>query len=90
MNFLLKVLNLIFNNFNLILDKIEFKEIDMNIDVLTEKEAAQLYKISKRTLSNLRKENKIPYKTVWFYIGRQIRYKAQPLQNYFESNTTSY
>ena len=38
----------------------------MNIDVLTEKEAAQLYKISKRTLSNLRKENKIPYKKVWF------------------------
>ena len=56
MNFLLKVLNLIFNNFDLILDKIEFKEIDMNIDVLTEKEAAQLYKISKRTFSNLRKE----------------------------------
>ena len=53
----------------------------MNIDVLTEKEAAQLYKVSIRTLSNLRKDNKIPYKTVWFYIGRQVRYKAQPLQN---------
>ena len=38
----------------------------MNIDVLTEKEAAQLYKVSIRTLSNLRKDNKIPYKTVWF------------------------
>ena len=57
MNFLLKVLNLIFNNFDLILNKIEFNKIDMNIDVLTEKEkAAQLYKISKRTLSNLRKK----------------------------------
>ena len=32
----------------------------MNIDVLTEKEAAQLYKVSIRTLSNLRKDNKIP------------------------------
>ena len=58
----------------------------MNIDVLTEKEAADLYKVSKRTLSNLRKGNKIPYKKVWFYIGRQVRYKAQPLQIYFESN----
>ena len=62
----------------------------MNIDVLTEKEAAQLYKVSIRTLSNLRKENKIPYKSVWFYIGRQVRYKAQPLQNYFETNTTGF
>ena len=62
----------------------------MNIVVLTEKEAAQLYKVSIRTLSNLRKDNKIPFKTVWFYIGRQVRYKAQPLQNYFESNTTSF
>ena len=57
----------------------------MSLDVLTEKEAADLYKISKRTLSNLRKDNKIPYKKVWFYIGRQVRYKAEALQNYFES-----
>ena len=60
----------------------------MKIDVLTEKEAAEIYKVSIRTLSNLRKSKKIPYIKVWFYIGRQIRYKAQPLQNYFESNTT--
>ena len=31
-------------------------------------------------------DNKIPYKKVWFYIGRQVRYKAEALQNYFESN----
>jgi excisionase family DNA binding protein len=62
----------------------------MIVDVLTEKEAAELYKISQRTLSNLRKDNKIPYKRVWFYIGRQVRYKAQPLQNYFETTTTGY
>jgi len=79
-----------FRFFDLILSRIEFKEISMNIDVLTEKEAAQLYKVSIRTLSNLRKENKIPYKSVWFYIGRQVRYKAQPLQNYFETNTTGF
>ena len=36
----------------------------MNIDVLTEKEAAKLYKVSIRTLSNLRKDNKITYKKV--------------------------
>ena len=65
---------------------IENKVIMMSLDVLTEKEAADLYKISKRTLSNLRKDNKIPYKKVWFYIGRQVRYKAEALQNYFESN----
>lgn len=62
----------------------------MNIDVLTEKEAAEIYKISIRTLSNLRKGKKIPYIKVWFYIGRQVRYKAQPLQDYFETNTTSF
>jgi|TARA_B110000977_G_scaffold116934_1_gene151081 excisionase family DNA binding protein len=62
----------------------------MNIDVLTEKEAAEIYKISIRTLSNLRKDKKIPYTKVWFYIGRQVRYKAQPLQNYFETNTTGF
>ena len=58
----------------------------MILDVLTEQEAADLYKISKRTLSNLRKDNKIPYRKVWFYIGRQVRYKAEALQNYFESH----
>ena len=60
------------------------------MNVLTEKEAAELYKISQRTLSNLRKDNKIPYIKVWFYIGRQVRYKEQPLQNYFETITTGY
>ena len=58
----------------------------MSLDVLTEKEAADLYKISKRTLSNRRKDNKIPYRKVWFYIGRQVRYKAEALQSYFESH----
>ena len=90
MNFLLKVFNFFLGFLVLILNQIESNEICMNIDVLTEKEAAQLYKVSIRTLSNLRKDNKLPYKTVWFYIGRQVRYKAQPLQNYFESNTTGF
>ena len=90
MNFLLKVFNFFLGFLVLILNQIESNEICMNIDVLTEKEAAQLYKVSIRTLSNLRKDNKIPYKIVWFYIGRQVRYKAQPLQNYFESNTTGF
>ena len=51
--------------------------------VLTEKEASTRYCVSQRTLSNLRKSGKIPYSKVWFYVGKQIRYKAQPLQNYF-------
>jgi excisionase family DNA binding protein len=62
----------------------------MNNNLLTESEAAELYKVSKRTLLNLRKENKIPHKIVWFYIGRQVRYKAQSLQNFFENNTTGF
>ena len=68
MNFLLKVLNLIFNNFDLILDKIEFKEIDMNIDVLTEKEAAQLYKISKEHYQILEKKIRFPIKKYGFIL----------------------
>ncbi len=44
--------------------------------VLTEKEASIRYSISQRTLSNLRKSGKIPYSKVWFYVGKQIRYKA--------------
>ena len=62
----------------------------MNNNLLTESEAAELYKVSKRTLLNLRKENKIPHKIVWLYIGRQVRYKAQSLQNFFENNTTGF
>ena len=60
------------------------------IKLITEKEASIKYSISKRTLSNLRKSGKIPYSQVWFYVGKQIRYKAQPLQDYFETNTTCF
>ena len=66
---------------------------DLTMDefkVLAEKEASIRYCVSQRTLSNLRKSGKIPYSKVWFYVGKQIRYKAQPLQNYFESNTTGF
>ncbi|MGC6428923.1 MAG: helix-turn-helix domain-containing protein [Flavobacteriales bacterium] len=58
------------------------------LKILTEKEVSIKYSVSQRTLSNLRKSGKIPYSEVWFYVGKQIRYKAQPLQNYFESDTT--
>ena len=52
----------------------------MSLDVLTEKEAADLYKISKRTLSNLRKDNKIPYKKVGSY----------SIINFFSTEPSSY
>ena len=85
MNFLLKVLNLIFNNFNLILDKIEFKEIDMNIDVLTEKEAAQLYKISKEHYQILEKKIRFLIKLCGLH-WKTNKVQSSTLQNYFESN----
>ena len=58
--------------------------------IISEKEASIKYSISRRTLSNLRKSGRIPYSEVWFYVGKQVRYKAQPLQDYFETNTTSF
>ena len=57
---------------------------------LTEKQVADKYQVSKRTLHNLRKEGKLENGIQFFYIGRQIRYKSNELQEYFETSTLTY
>ena len=57
---------------------------------LTEKQVADKYQISQRTLHNLRKEGKLENGIQFFYLGRQIRYKSIELQEYFESSTLTY
>ncbi len=54
--------------------------------VLTELEASNYLKISKRTLLNMRKSGGLP-KDSYFYIGRSVRYKKENLINYFSANT---
>ena len=56
---------------------------------LTEKQVADKYQISQRTLHNLRKEGKLENGIQFFYLGRQIRYKSIELQEYFETSTLS-
>ena len=57
---------------------------------LTEKQVADKYQVSPRTLHNLRKEGKLENGIQFFYIGRQIRYKSNELQEYFEISTLAY
>ena len=57
---------------------------------LTEKQVANKYQVSKRTLHNLRKEGKLENGIQFFYLGRQIRYKSIELQEYFETSTLTY
>ena len=52
---------------------------------LTEKQVAQKYQVSTRTLHNLRKDGKLEVGIQYFYLGKQIRYKPVELQKYFES-----
>tara|TARA_B110000908_G_C9855671_1_gene271880 strand:- start:39 stop:308 length:270 start_codon:yes stop_codon:yes gene_type:complete len=54
--------------------------------VLTELEASNYLKISKRTLLNMRKSGGLP-KDSYFYIGRSVRYKKEKLISCFSNNT---
>ena len=54
--------------------------------VLTELEASNYLKISKRTLLNIRKSGGLP-KDSYFYIGRSVRYKKEKLISCFSNNT---
>ena len=51
---------------------------------LTEKQVAEKYQVSTRTLHNLRKKGKLENGIQYFYLGKQIRYKSNELQEYFE------
>ena len=53
--------------------------------VLTELEASNYFKISKRTLLNMRKSGGLP-KDTYFYIGRSVRYKKENLISCFSNN----
>lgn len=57
---------------------------------LTEKQVAKKYQVSKRTIQNLRKEGKLENGVQYFYLGKQIRYKSNELQDYFETSSLAY
>ena len=57
---------------------------------LTEKQVAEKYQISKRTLHNLRKAGKLENGVQYFYLGKLIRYKSNELQEYFETTALAY
>ena len=54
--------------------------------MITEEEASELLKVSKRTLLNKRKKGELP-KTTYFYVGKSVRYKRIKLIEYFSSIT---
>ena len=58
--------------------------------ILTEKQVANKYQVSTRTLHNLRKAGKLEEGMQYFYLGKQIRYKSIELQLYFETLTLTY
>ena len=51
---------------------------------ITEKEAADIYGICTRTLSNLRKKQILQVNKHYFFVGKQVRYYLNQLQDYFE------
>lgn len=62
----------------------------MNYNIyLTEKQVAEKYQVSTRTLHNLRKLGKLTVGVQYFYLGKQIRYKPQELQEYFDTSMFS-
>ena len=61
-----------------------------NTIYLTEKQVADKYQVSTRTLHNLRRDGKLAVNIEYFYIGKQIRYKPIQLQEYFETSTISF
>ena len=56
---------------------------------LTEKQVADKYQVSTRTLHNLRRDSKLTVGVEYFYLGKQIRYKPIQLQEYFETSRLS-
>ena len=62
--------------------KSNYGETERNI--FSEKEAADIYGICTRTLSNLRKKQILQVNKHYFYVGKQVRYYLNQLQDYFE------
>ena len=61
-----------------------YSSIFFKKEYTTEKEAADIYGICTRTLSNLRKKQILQVNKHYFYVGNQIRYYLTKLQDYFE------
>ena len=61
-----------------------YSSIFLKKEYTTEKEAADIYDICARTLSNLRKKGKLEVNKHYFYVGNQVRYNLAALQDYFE------
>ena len=61
-----------------------YSSIFLRQEYTTEKEAADIYGICTRTLSNLRKKQILQVKKHYFYVGKQVRYNLAKLQEYFE------
>lgn len=57
---------------------------------LTEKQVAKKYQLSIKTLHNWRKTETLVEGIQYFYVGKQIRYKSNELQEYFETSTLTY
>ena len=57
---------------------------------LTEKQVAKKYQLSIKTLHNWRKAETLVEGIQYFYVGKQIRYKSNELQEYFEASTLTY
>ena len=57
---------------------------------LTEKQVAEKYQVSTRTIQNLRKSGKLEIGVQYFYLGKQVRYKPNELQEDFEASTLAY
>ena len=53
------------------------------IKLMNEKEVAQYFQISERTLYNYRKEGRFTEGVEYFYVGKQIRYNLQAVLNFF-------
>ena len=51
---------------------------------ITEKEAADIYRICTRTLSEYRKKQKLQVNIHYFFVGKQVRYCLNKLQDFFE------
>ena len=62
----------------------------MKDEILTEKQASKKYQVTTRTFYNLRKAENLVEGIQYFYVGKQIRYKSNELQEYFETSTLAY
>ena len=80
-----KLVKEIANKFTYIIDrKISALQELREDNILTEKEVSTKLRVSRRTISDMRKEGKIPQVT-YFYVGSSVRYRESKVFEYFVS-----